>query len=139
MRVLDSTPPLPLISCELIAAFACAILCRSEEVDGPAGCGRHAGGDEGGEEEDGDGEEGLHPGALSLSGLPPAHHHFHRAAALAAALWDQRGESQRQLFQLFFWTGSIKVLTISLPLARSSTTPPASSWRRGSRVRCTPP
>lgn len=68
---------------------------RPEEVDGEAGCGRHAGRDEGGEEEDGNGEEGLHPGALPLSGLPPTDGHFHPSAALAAALWDQRRECQR--------------------------------------------
>lgn len=67
-------------------------LWRSEEVDGQAGGGQHAGRDEGGEEEDGHGEEGVYPGALSLSTLPPAHHHFHPAAALPAALWGQRSE-----------------------------------------------
>ncbi len=68
-------------------------LCRPEEVDGQAGGGRHAGRDEGGEEEDGHGEEGVHPGALSLSSIPPAHHNFHPAAALPAAVWDQCSES----------------------------------------------
>lgn len=92
MRVLELF--LPLLQCEFIAACTCANLRRSEEVDREAGCERHAGGDEGGEEEDGNGEEGLHPGALSLSSLPPTDHHFHPLAALAAALWDQRSECQ---------------------------------------------
>lgn len=65
---------------------------RPEEANGQAGGGRHAGGDEGGEEEDGHGEEGVHPGAVSLPTLPPAHHHLHPAAALPAAVRDQRSE-----------------------------------------------
>lgn len=65
---------------------------RPTEADWTAGGGGHAGRDEGGEEEDGHGEEGLHPGALSLSYVPPAHHHIHSAAALAATVRDQRRE-----------------------------------------------
>lgn len=41
-------------------------LCRPEEVNGETGSGQYVGGDEGREEEDGHGEEGVHPGALSL-------------------------------------------------------------------------
>lgn len=66
---------------------------RPEEVDGPSGRERHAGGDEGGEEEDGHGEEGFHPGAVPLSALSSAHHHLHPAAALSAAVRGQRSES----------------------------------------------
>lgn len=91
---------LPLGECEFIAACTCAHWCRSEEVDREAGCGRHAGRDEGGEAEDGDGEEGLHPGAPSFATLPPTNCHFHPFAALAAALWDQRGECPWQLLPL---------------------------------------
>lgn len=63
--------------------------CRPEEADGEAGGGQHVGRDEGGEEKDGHGEEGVHPGALSLPALPPTHHHLHPAAAVPAAVWDQ--------------------------------------------------
>lgn len=66
---------------------------RATEADREARSGRPAGRDEGGEEEDGHGEEGVHPGALSLSALSPAHHHFHPAAALPAAVRNQCGES----------------------------------------------
>lgn len=65
---------------------------RPAEADWTAGGGGHAGRDEGGEEEDGHGEEGVHPGALPLSDVPPAHHHLHSAAALAATVRDQRRE-----------------------------------------------
>lgn len=65
---------------------------RPKEANGKAGGRRHAGRDEGGEEEDGHGEEGVHPGALSLPSVPPAHYYFHPAAALSAAVWDQRCE-----------------------------------------------
>lgn len=68
--------------------------CRLEEVDWQAGGGRHAGRDERGEEKDGHGEESVHPGALSLSPLSAAHHNFHPSAALPAAVWDQRSESE---------------------------------------------
>jgi len=53
---------------------------------------RRPAGDEGGGEEDGPGEEGDHPGAVPLAGVPPAPGHRHRAAALPAAVWHQRGE-----------------------------------------------
>lgn len=62
---------------------------RSAKADWAAGGRGHAGRDEGREEEDGHGEEGVHPGALSLSFVPPAHHHIHSAAALAATVRDQ--------------------------------------------------
>lgn len=96
-------PSSPLVACCRPSAWASSPsglvltpcippLCRPEEVDGKARSGQLAGGDEGGEEKDGHGEEGVHPGALSLFALPPAHHHFHPAAALPAAVWDQRSE-----------------------------------------------
>ncbi|XP_061619050.1 uncharacterized protein LOC133472381 isoform X4 [Phyllopteryx taeniolatus] len=62
---------------------------RPAAVDRPSGRGRPAGGDEGGEEEDGHGAEGLHRGAVPLAGAPPAPRHLHPAAALPAALRDQ--------------------------------------------------
>lgn len=76
---------------------------RPAEADWTAGGWGHAGRDEGGEEEDGHGEEGVHPGALSLSYVPPAHHHIHSAAALAATVRDQRREfsiprNQRKIY-----------------------------------------
>lgn len=52
---------------------------------------RHPG-DEGGGDEDGHGEEGVHPGTLPLPELPAAHHHRHRPAALPAAVGHQRCE-----------------------------------------------
>lgn len=65
---------------------------RSEEVNREAGGWWHAGWDEGWKEEDGHGEESVHPGALSLSALPPATDDLHHAAAVAAALRDQCSE-----------------------------------------------
>lgn len=62
---------------------------RPAEADRTAGGGGNAGRDEGREEEDGHGEESVHPWALSLSYVPPAHHHIHPASALAATVRHQ--------------------------------------------------
>lgn len=53
-------------------------------------------GDEGGKPEDDEGEEGDHPRAFPLSCLPPAHPGRHHAAAVSAAVRDQRCESNNQ-------------------------------------------
>lgn len=99
---------------------------RSEAVDGQAGGGRHAGRDEGGEEEDGHGEKGVHPGALSLTSLPPTHRHRHRSAALPAALWDQCSESG--VVPISSSESKVsRVCNMIVPLARFSTTPLVSS------------
>lgn len=117
---------------------------RLEEVNRPAGGGWHASRDEGGEEEDGHGEESLHPGALPLPSLPPAHRHLHPAAALPAALWSQCSESD--CTQWWQSINQVSKLNPGLsgnsdllnPASRFSTTPPESSWRQESRVRSMP-
>lgn len=110
--------------CRTCLTFLLLTSDRSAEADGTAGGGRHVGRDERGEEEDGHGEEGVHPGALSLSYVPTAHHHIHPAAALAATVWDQRCE-----FRIAHIKGGKKRLLVTEYLHlfnRFSTTPPAS-------------
>lgn len=65
---------------------------RPEEADWQAGGGGHAGRDEGGEEEDGHGEEGVHSRTLPFSAVPPTNDYFHPVAAVPAAVWGQCSE-----------------------------------------------
>lgn len=71
-------------------------LCPADSAGASAwqrGCEQRPAGDEGGERQDGHGEESDDPGAVPLGVVPAAPPHRRHAAALPAAVGDQRCES----------------------------------------------
>lgn len=82
----------------------------AEEAAGDHGRERRPAGDEGREPADAAGEEGYHLGALPVAAIPPAHFYRHHAAALPAAVRDQRGELLAHAHARFFRPGMTVLL-----------------------------